>query len=267
MKVNSDLSLSQLRQSIIGINETFTTPFGERIQTYCDYTASGKSLGFVENYLQQLLKPYANTHTEDDFSGEQTTRMYHQAETMIKQAVNAGENGRIVLTGSGATGAINRLQEIIGVRVPPASQALQQRLMAEYHQQHAEAYEAWFKNHQPVVFVGPYEHHSNEITWREGNATVVTTQLDAQGGVDFEHLEVLLQKPEYQNRLRIGSFSAASNVTGFKSDVHRLARLLHRYDALAFFDYAASGPYVDINMNPEGQGGRQRLRCYFSLAT
>ena len=104
------------------------------------------------------------------------------------------------------------------------------------------------------MFVGPYEHHSNEISWRQGLATVVTVELAADGGIDLGHLERLLQDPAYGTRLRIGSFSAASNVTGMKSDVHRIASLLHRHDALACFDYAASGPYVEIDMNPGGDG-------------
>jgi len=103
---------------------------------------------------------------------------------------------------------------------------------------------------QPVVFVGPYEHHSNEVTWRQGLATVIEVRLAADGGIDLSHLEELLQDPAWQGRMRIGSFSAASNVTGMRSPVHKIAALLHRYDALACFDFAASAPYVEIDMNP-----------------
>ena len=113
-----------------------------------------------------------------------------------------------------------------------------------------EAFRSFQQAHQPVVFVGPYEHHSNEVTWRQGLATVVEVNLAADGGVDLAHLEHLLQQPEYQGRLRIGSFSAASNVTGMRSPVREIAELLHRHDAHACFDYAASAPYVEIDMNP-----------------
>jgi selenocysteine lyase/cysteine desulfurase len=107
------------------------------------------------------------------------------------------------------------------------------------------------------VFLGPYEHHSNEVSWRQGLATVVNVDLDADGGIDLAQLESLLKDPRYLGRRRIGSFSAASNVTGMRSNVSAIARLLHAHDALACFDYAAAGPYVEIDMNPpaSAEGG------------
>ena len=104
---------------------------------------------------------------------------------------------------------------------------------------------------QPVVFIGPYEHHSNELSWRQSIATTVQVRLDATGQIDLAHLEELLQRPEYEGRMLIGSFSAASNVTGMRSNVRRISALLHKYGAMACFDYAACAPYVEIDMNPE----------------
>jgi selenocysteine lyase/cysteine desulfurase len=118
----------------------------------------------------------------------------------------------------------------------------------------AEAFRAVLEKHRPIVFVGPYEHHSNEISWRQSLATSVEVRLTADGNIDLSHLEELLQRPEYQGRLRIGSFSAASNVTGIRSNVRDISSLLHKYDAIACFDYAACAPYVEIDMNPESQG-------------
>ena len=103
---------------------------------------------------------------------------------------------------------------------------------------------------QPVVFVGPYEHHSNEVSWQQGLATVIDVRLSADGGIDLDHLAQLLREPRFKDRVKIGAFSAASNVTGERTNVHEIAELLHRNGALACFDYAASGPYVDIDMNP-----------------
>ena len=111
-----------------------------------------------------------------------------------------------------------------------------------------------FAKSQPVVFIGPYEHHSNEISWRESLATTIEVRMDAGGNIDLSHLEELLQDPAYQNRIRVGSFSAASNVTGMRSDVREIASLLHKYDAIACFDFAACAPYVEIDMNPEPEG-------------
>jgi selenocysteine lyase/cysteine desulfurase len=247
--------LAFLRDQIVGADSTFVTPFGERLMVYGDYTASGRSLLFVENYLQSLQRIYANTHTEDDTTGRNMTQLLHEAEAVIKSEVNAGPDGCLVAVGTGATGAINKLQQILGVYYPPATRA---RLVEEgdafFGVERRQAFEAYLRDHQPVVFVGPYEHHSNEISWRLGLATVVEVRLDVDGGIDLDHLEGLLQAPEHQGRVRIGSFSAASNVTGTRTPVHQIARLLHRYGAIACFDYAASAPYVAIDMNPPADG-------------
>ena len=245
------MSFDFLREQIVGVDSTFMTPFGERLMVYCDYTASGRCLLFIENYLQSLQRTYANTHTEDDTTGRNMTQLLHEAESSIKTAVNAGPNGRIIAIGTGATGAINKLQQILGVYCPPATRA---RILGELEAcagvAARAAYEAHLARRQPVVFVGPFEHHSNEVSWREGLATVVEVRLDTDGGIDLTHLEELLRLPQYQGRVRIGSFSAASNVTGMRTPVHAIARLLHRYGAIACFDYAASAPYEPIDMCP-----------------
>jgi selenocysteine lyase/cysteine desulfurase len=249
-----DLQMADLRREIIGIDSRIATPFGERLMVYCDYTASGRSLRFVEHYLQQLLQTYANTHTEDDVTGRSTSRLLHEAEQAIKRAVNAGPQGRIIACGTGATGAILKLQQILGIAIPPATRdfldgCAERFLGVERAREFAQSRQAA----QPVVFVGPYEHHSNEISWRQGLATVIPVDLAADGGIDLAHLERLLQDPAHHEQRRIGSFAAASNVTGMLTPVHEIAALLHRYGALACFDYAASAPYVDIDMNPGGE--------------
>ena len=230
-----------LRQQIVGVDSTFGTPFGERLMVYCDYTASGRCLRFVESYLQSLQRVYANTHTEDDITGRSMSQLLHEAEDAIKNSVNAGPQGRLIACGTGATGAIDKLQQIIGVTLPPATRKNLGNMLDD----------DVLRKTQPVVFIGPYEHHSNEISWRQSLATTVQVRLDASGHVDLAPLEELLQDPRYRTRKRIGSFSAASNVTGIRSDVRKIASLLHQYDALACFDFAACAPYVAIDMNPE----------------
>ena len=255
-----------LRRQILGVDASLRTPFVVRPQVYCDYTASGRSLRFVEEYLQRVQCHYANTHTEDDMTGRYTTRLLHQAEQIIKAAVNAGENGRIIACGTGSTGAIDKMQQLIGVALAPATrQALLGFLDGCLGREGRCRFEEFQDRHQPVVFVGPYEHHSNEVTWREGLATVVEVELDAKGSINLAHLESLLGDARYQGRLRIGSFSAASNVTGLRTPVHDIARLLHRHGALAFFDYAACAPYVEIDMNPPASvaGGDGSLDAIF----
>ncbi len=249
--LDAELSIASLRDEIIGADALFETPYGERIMVYCDYTASGRCLLFIENFIQTIQRHYANTHTEDDITGRSMTSLLHQAETAIKDGVNAGPDGRIVAVGNGASGAIDKLQQILGVAWPPATRAFVDAALDRcMTQEQRETLHQYLNRHQPVVFVGPYEHHSNEVSWRQGLATVVAVNLNADGGIDLAHLEKLLQAPEYQGRLRIGSFSAASNVTGIVTPVAEIACLLHEHDALACFDYAASAPYVNIDMNP-----------------
>ncbi len=249
------LAPAYLRQQIVGVDSTFETPFGERLMVYCDYTASGRCLRFVERYLQSLQRVYANTHTEDDVTGRSMSQLLHEAEAAIKESVNAGPNGRIIACGTGATGAIEKLQQIVGVALAPATrQSIEDMLDSDVSGIDRKAFDALLARTQPVVFIGPYEHHSNEISWRHSLATTIEVQLDAHGRTDLAHLEALLQDERYQNRLRIGSFSAASNVTGMRTDVRRIASLLHAHDALACFDFAACAPYVTIDMNPAPEG-------------
>jgi selenocysteine lyase/cysteine desulfurase len=251
----SALDFEYLREQIIGCDSSFDTPFGERLMVYCDYTASGRCLLFVENYLESLQRIYANTHTEDDITGRSMTALLHEAEGIIKTAVNAGPDGRIVAVGTGASGAIDKLQQILGIACPPATRETLSGMLDEFiGVERRQAFDEFVAARQPVVFTGPYEHHSNEISWRQGFATVVPAALGDDGGIDLADLERLLQLPEYRGRLRIGSFSAASNVTGMRTPIREIARLLHRYDAIACFDYAASAPYVDIDMNPPDTG-------------
>jgi selenocysteine lyase/cysteine desulfurase len=250
------LSPAYLRQQIVGVDSTFETPFGERLMVYCDYTASGRCLRFVESYLQSLQRVYANTHTEDDITGRSMTQLLHEAEEAIKKSVNAGPDGRIIAVGTGATGAIDKLQQIVGVALPPATrQNIERMLDGPDSGFDSRKFRQLLADRQPIVFIGPYEHHSNEISWRQSVAKTVEVRLEADGTIDLAHLEELLQAPEYQNRMRIGSFSAASNVTGIRTDVRKITSLLHKYGALACFDYAACAPYVAIDMNPQPVAG------------
>ncbi len=261
-----NMTFEWLRTQIVGIDSLIDTPFGSRPLVYCDYTASGRSLWFVENYLLGVQRFYANTHTEDDITGRSMTRLLHDAETSIKKAVNAGPGGRIISVGTGATGAIDKYQQILGIAIAPATRAARREHMTEYFGNDAvQAFSEFEQRRRPVVFVGPYEHHSNEVSWRQGIATVVEVRLAADGEIDLAHLELLLQDPAYLGRRRIGSFSAASNVTGMRSPVHDIARLLHRHGALSCFDFAASGPYVSIDMNPpaDPDGGDPALDAIF----
>jgi len=232
--------LERIRRGIIGEGELMDGPFGARRVTYADYTASGRSLDFIEDFIRDAVLPrYANTHTESSGTGLQTTLLREDARRIIRDAVGGTEDDLVVFTGSGATGAVNKLIGIMELRLPAG---LDDRYQLGARIPAAE---------RPVVFVGPYEHHSNELPWRESIADVVVIGEDADGHIDLADLECQLDR-HADRPLRIGSFSAASNVTGILTDTSAVAALLHAHGALSFWDYAAAGPYVPICVSASG---------------
>jgi selenocysteine lyase/cysteine desulfurase len=244
---NSEALIERVRDSVIGAGESVNGPFGERRVTYADYTASGQSLAFIEDYIRDAVLPlYANTHTESSGTGLQTTRFREDARRIIRDAVGGTDDDCVIFCGSGSTAAVDKLIGVLNLRIP-------RDLDSRYDlSSHIPADE------RPVVFIGPYEHHSNELPWRESIADVVVIHEDLSGGIDLDHLEAELVK--YAHRpLKIGSFSAASNVTGIVSNCRAVSILLHRHDALSFWDFAAAAPYVKINVSPSGETGDDAL--------
>ena len=247
----SDDLIAYIRDSVIGLDEVVDGPFGPRPVIYADYTASGRSLSFLEDHLRSVVLPlYANTHTESSGTGRQTSHFREEARSIIRRCVGATDEHAVLFCGSGATFAVDRLIGVLGLRVPS-------NLEDRYHLTVAIPAED-----RPVVFVGPFEHHSNELPWRESIADVVTIDEDADGHVDLAHLEAELAR--YADRpLKIGSFSAASNVTGIMTDTVAVASLLHHHGALSFWDYAAAAPYVDIDMASPAGGNAAYLDAIF----
>ncbi len=215
--------VAQLSAGLIGENARIDGPFGPKPLIYADYVASGRALVQVEDFIRDEVLPfYANSHTEASACGAFMTRLREEARATIARLVGADDDCEVIFAGSGATAGINRLVALFGI---PAAVA---------------------RGEVPVVLVGPYEHHSNILPWRESGAEVIAIDEAPGGGPDMAALEAALVATE--GRLRIGAFSAASNVTGIITDVPAVSDLLKRHGALALWDYAGGGPYLPIDM-------------------
>ena len=241
-----------IRSSVIGENEVIDGPFGPRRVVYADYTASGRALSFIEDFLRDAVLPlYANTHTESSGTGRQTTHFREDARRIIREAVGGTDEHAVVFCGSGSTGAIDKMVGLLNLRIPndlDDRYDLRSRIPS---------------GERPVIFIGPFEHHSNELPWRESIADVVVIHEDRNGHIDLDQLESELKS--FSDRpLKIGSFSAASNVTGIVSDTKAISTLLHEYGALSFWDFAAAAPYVSIDMGTTSGGPAYKDAIFLS---
>lgn len=225
----------KFRKNVVGIDQTYESPYGVQKIIYADWIASGRLYAPIEERLFRDLGPFVgNTHTETSETGTLMTKAYHQAQKRIKKHVNASETEVLITTGHGMTGAIVKFQRILGLKY--CGQLFQSDCLRE--------------SDRPVVFITHMEHHSNHTSWFETVTDVVVLKPDANLLVDPEELRRQLKK--YENRkLKIGSFTACSNVTGIQTPYHELARIMHEHGGLCFVDFAASAPYCEINMNPK----------------
>ncbi len=233
-KTHTEACFSAFRKNIIGVDQEYSTPYGLKKIIYCDWIASGRLYGPIEQLMAGTFGPFVgNTHTETSETGSRMTWAYHHAQEIIKKHVNAGPDDVLIAAGAGMTAVINKFQRILGLKgcnYPKTARCLSD-------------------NERPVVFITHIEHHSNQTSWYETMADVVMIEPGSDLTVDPDNLQKALDK--YRDRkFKIGSFSGCSNVTGVFTPYHQLARIMHENGGLCFVDFAASAPYVDIDMHP-----------------
>ncbi|WP_417667871.1 aminotransferase class V-fold PLP-dependent enzyme [Roseibium sp.] len=226
--LTSPAVVADLRDGLIGENAIIPSPFGDQRLVYADYTASGRALRQVEVFIAENVLPYyANSHTEASYCGAHMTRLRAEARQTISAATNAGPGYSVIFTGSGATAGINKLVTLFGLSETDAAS----------------------NDEKPLVLIGPYEHHSNILPWRESGAEVIAVPEGPDGGPDLRLLEIILKNTR-DRPFVVGSFSAASNVTGVLTDVTAVTGLMQRYGARIIWDYAGGGPYLPIDLKP-----------------
>lgn len=235
MKSQLELYFNEFRNDIIGVDQTFNSPYGHQKIIYTDWTASGRLYRPIEEKLMNQFGPFvANTHTETTVTGTAMTLAYHEARHIIKHHVNANSDDILITDGTGMTGVVNKFQRILGLRIP------------ENLKEFATIPEAI----KPIVFISHMEHHSNQTSWLETIADVEVIPANDEGLFCLEALKVLLEK--HKNRsFKIASITSCSNVTGIKTPYHEVAQLMHQHNGVCFVDFACSGPYVAIDMHPQ----------------
>jgi selenocysteine lyase/cysteine desulfurase len=264
----------RFRQNIIGTDQQIDTPYGKKRMVYADWTASGRAYAPIEERIQKDILPLmANTHTETTASGTAMTRAYEQAKHIIKRHVNAGPDDVLIFAGSGMTGAVNKLQRLLGLRIP---ERIMDYVKPGRLPSHEELKQPQVRIHQlfsdyldidpvkkPVIFVSHMEHHSNQTSWLETIADVEIIPNDESGNINLEALEQLLLK--YKDRQnKAAAITGCSNVTGIQTPYHKVAQMVHKHGGLCFVDFACSAPYVSIDMHPANVDGGHLDAIFFS---
>lgn len=220
-------TIRELQGGLIGLDAKVDGPFGPKVLVYADYVASGRALMQVERFiLEQVLPYYANSHTEASYCGSLMTRLRREARATIADCCGASDKFAVIFAGSGATAGINRLVKLLGVADAVAS------------------------GKRARIIIGPYEHHSNILPWRESGAEVIEIAECPAGGPDLAALDEALHANDAD--VTICAFSAASNVTGIITDVAAVTRKVKAAGARMVWDYAGAGPYLPIAMSREG---------------
>lgn len=250
----NDPILAWVRDNIIGQGLTIPTPQGPRPRRYFDYTASGLPFRPIEEQLQKHVLPYmSNTHSTSSYASELISAHFAAAHDKVREAVRATADDVVVFTGSGATGAVNKLISNLGIRIPAALERVDWTSLIPPEE-------------RPIVILSRMEHHSNDLPWRESIADIEYIGYDDYGRANPRDIERILTSPEYRDRpLKIGTFTAGSNVTGVLNDTKELAAAMHAHGGFAFFDFAGAGPYVPIDLHPDDDPAYRKDAIFVSV--
>ncbi|UCH94312.1 MAG: aminotransferase class V-fold PLP-dependent enzyme [Candidatus Aminicenantes bacterium] len=231
---NLEKYFETFRRNIVGIDAAYESPYGWQRLVYADWVASGRLYGPIEDKIKNEFGPFmANTHTETSETGTRTTHAYHHAQELIKKHCNANPDDVIITAGSGMTRVVNKLQRILGLKL---SGCMGSNCVDELE--------------KPVVFITHMEHHSNHTSWFETICDVVILPPREDLLIDLDELRAHLKKHK-DRRFKIGSFTAASNVTGIEPPYHEMAKIMHEFEGLCFVDFAMAAPYAEIDMHPK----------------
>ena len=234
---NLEAYFKPFRDEIIGVNQEFVSPYGKKKIIYADWTASGRLYKSIEKKLLNDIGPYvANTHTETSITGSAMTLAYHDARNIIKKHVNASKDDVLITVGTGMTGAINKFQRILGLKI---NENLKDNTQVP-------------EEKRPIIFVSHMEHHSNQTSWIETIARVKVIPSNNEGLPCINKLEELIEAHK-DCPIKIAAITGCSNVTGIRTNYHDVARVMHQNNGLCFVDFACSAPYVNINMHPENE--------------
>ncbi|MDO6516008.1 aminotransferase class V-fold PLP-dependent enzyme [Zobellia uliginosa] len=234
---NLESYFAPFRQHIIGIDTEFESPYGKKKIIYADWTASGRLYRPIEEKILNEIGPYvANTHTETSITGSVMTHAYHDARKIIKRHVNASKDDVLITVGTGMTGAINKFQRILGIKL---NENLKDHTIVP-------------EEKRPIIFVSHMEHHSNQTSWLETIAKVKVIPSNAEGLPCLESLEKMIE--DYKEcPIKIAAITGCSNVTGIQTPYHDIAKIMHQNNGLCFVDFACSAPYINIDMHPENE--------------
>ena len=225
--VLSALAGGTLASGIIGKDVLVDGPLGPQPMLYADYAASGRAHRLVEDFvLEQVLPVYANPHTQASHCGRAINALRRAARAEVARFCGADEGDAVIFAGSGATAGIHKLVRLFGA----------DRRDAE--------------GRAAVVLLGPYEHHSNLLPWRESGAEVIELPEDPAGGPDRAALADALAAA--RGRRIIAAFSAGSNVTGALTDIAAVSRMVQAAGGKVVWDHAGAAPYAPVRMAPGG---------------